>query len=89
MGSAHPVVSAVQEGSVGGYVVQPVGAVAVVNLAMLSGDEAGGIGQRPVEVLIAPDIDRPLAGDGELNRPAVRQVGVVFDKEAKHRRPPR
>ena len=59
----HPMVGPVQEGAVGGNVVQPVPAVLIADLAMLAGNVAGRVGQGPIEMRVAPDVDATLALD--------------------------
>src|SRR6185369_4931091 len=71
----------VDESAVGRDVAQPVAAVLVADLAMLARDHAIGIGQDPVEVLVAADIEAALAADLEAHRPAVRQGGDVLDRQ--------
>ena len=41
-----------------------------------------GSGQRPVEVLVAADVEPALARDGDAQRAAVRKAGFVLDREA-------
>src|SRR5947207_2335532 len=77
----HAMVAAVEEGAVGGDVVQPVAAVFVADFGVLAGNEAGRIGQRPIEVGVAADIDVPPPGDRNAEGPAVGQAGLVFDLE--------
>ena len=77
MRCAHPMVGTVQEGAVGGYVVQPVTSVLVANFAMLAGNVAGRIGQGPIEMCSAPDVDAALATNATTDWPTIRQGGLV------------
>ncbi len=73
----HPMVGAVQEGAVGGDVVQPIASVLVADLAMLAGNVPGRVRQGPIEMRVAPDVDAALADDAKADRPAIRQGGFV------------
>jgi len=79
----QPAVAPIEKSAVGRDVVEPVSAVAVTHLAMLGRDVARRIGQGPIKVLIAADIDPALAGHGHAERPAVRQAGFVLDGQRK------
>src|ERR1700674_1123449 len=57
----HSLLGTIQKGAVGRDVVQPITAVAVMNLAMLARNETRRIRQRPVQMTIPTDIDRTLS----------------------------
>ena len=71
----------VDECTVGGSIAQPVSAVLIADLAMLAGDDAAGIGQHPVEILVASDIEAALARNGNADRASVRQAGHILDRK--------
>ena len=75
----EPAVASIEKRAIGRDVIEPVAAVAVAHLAVLAGDVARRVGQGPIEVLIAADIDHALAGHGHAERAAVRQAGFVLD----------
>lgn len=80
MGFGHTSGIVVDGRTVGGDVMQPVAAVAEVNFAVLARDEPFGIGQRPVEIRVAANIDAATINLDE-DRPAVRQRVNVFDSQ--------
>ena len=79
----HALVAAVDERAVAGHVVQPVRPLAIADLAVLAGDESARVGQRPIEVGIAPDIDPAATAQLVGKRSPVRQPGFVFYCENK------
>src|SRR5713226_8599641 len=74
-------IGAVEKRAVGRDVVQPIGAVVPPYFAVLSGYQPAGVGESPVEILIATDVDAALALDRYAERPAIRQAGLVFYRE--------
>jgi hypothetical protein len=70
---------AIEERAVGRDVVQHVAAVLITDLAVLARDGAAGIGQGPIEMPVAADIDAAHALDRNAQRTAVREACLVFD----------
>ena len=68
-------VTAVDERAVARKIVKPEAAVVVADLAVLSRDHPIRVRQRPIEVLIAADINATPAGDPDRRRSAVRELG--------------
>src|SRR5215831_6191796 len=67
--------------------MQPRSATVPGYLPMLAGNEAAGIRQGPIEVLVTPDVDAALALNRHAQRTAVRQARLVLDsKRQAHRR---
>src|SRR5215468_5518815 len=67
--------------------MQPISAIVPAYFAMLAGNEAAGIRQGPIEVLVTPDVDAALALNRHAQRAAVRQARLVLDsKRQAHRR---
>src|SRR6188768_3213293 len=54
---------------------------------MLAGDDAVGIGQHPVEILVAPDIEAALARNGNADRAPVGQGGHILDRQTQRHGP--
>jgi hypothetical protein len=71
--------SAIDEGAIGRDVVNPVSAVAIANLAVLARDASARVGQRPVEVRIAAEIEASSL-DLDPDRAAIREPINVFDR---------
>jgi hypothetical protein len=61
VGALHPLRGAVDEDAVGRNVVEPVAIVLVADFAMAAGNVAARIGQRPVEMLFASDLEAAVA----------------------------
>ena len=70
---SHALLGAVQEGAVGGNIMEPIAAVAIPNFTVLAGDVAGRIRQRPIEMRASPDVDAALAADMIADGAAIRQ----------------
>jgi hypothetical protein len=61
--------------------MEPVGVVVPPDLAMFAGNGPGRIGEGPIEILVATDIDAALALNRYAQRPAIWQARFVFDFE--------
>lgn len=78
VGFGYPPRHPVDGRSIGRNVVQPVPAIAEMNLAVLSGNESLGIGQRPVQIGISPDIDATLINLDEDGATVRQRVDVFY-----------
>jgi hypothetical protein len=79
IGRLHPVLRAVDKCAVGGDVMQPIGAIAKAHLAMAPRNGAARVGQRPVEMLVATNVDASGARDPDAERAAVGQPRLVLN----------
>ena len=75
----QPEFGIVDEGAVPRDVLQPVIAILEPDLAVLARYKPGRIGQRPVEILVAADIDAAPWRHGATERTAVGKRRVVLD----------
>src|SRR5215831_14507062 len=67
--------------------MQPISAVVPAHLAMLAGNEAAGVRQGPIKVLVTSNVDAAFALNRHAQRTAVRQARLVLDsKRQAHRR---
>jgi len=62
--------------------VQPISAVVPAHFAMLAGNEAAGVGQGPIKVLVAP-MSRPALAlySTRFSGPPSRQARLVLDSK--------